>query len=86
MGVEVDLPKPFGPIVISAHAERADVSAVIQMTRLENCVKGDAVVPIQLMTIRHVSVLLTRVQTHVEYGECLNAILAAEAMAKAERN
>jgi len=84
--IKIDLPKPFRPIVINADPNGANILARIQVSGLENSIEGDAVVPIYLMPLDEVGVLLAGVQPYIKNGEGLNAIIAAELVAHAERH
>src|SRR5258707_999563 len=82
----IELPEPMGAIIIDAKADRANVPAGILVSRLESAIEGDAVASVQFAPPDHMSVLLSRVQTHVKDRESLNPIVTAELMTDAKLN
>src|SRR5215467_2208926 len=82
--VEIHLPEPFWPIVISSYTRSMNVFARVYMTGLEHAVERDAVAPVYLVPVSDVSVLLAGVQAHVKNGKRLNAIIITQPVTDSE--
>src|SRR5258708_7960567 len=80
MRIVVELPKPFGTVVVEANTDVMNEFAGFGMSRFEQAIKRNAVVPIELVTPDDMSVFLLRVQADIENCVCRNTVVAAELM------
>ena len=67
--IVIELPKPFGTVIVDAKADSINKFSRVSMSRFEESIKSNAVVAIELVPPEDMSVLLLSVQANIEDRE-----------------
>src|ERR1700736_1878297 len=84
MWIIIKLPEPSRAVIVHADADVMNEFAGISASGFEKAIERNAIGPIQLMTPHHVRVLLAGVQTDVEDGVSLDAVITADLVSDSE--
>ena len=80
MRIEVELQKPFRPIIVDADADVVNVFPRVSVACLIKSVESDAVVSVQLVTPDDVRILLAGVQANIKDRIGLEPVITVDLM------